>query len=113
MSQKPKNRYPRGQDSAPQSNTFLVAAISIAAAVVLVAAAFLLFSRGDETGEAPEGYAPEVSGAPNLVLLGAPLIDHGSIQVNQFVDSVFTVQNTGDQVLTLDCDDRPQLVAGC
>lgn len=112
MSGKSRKRRSGQQQAAAQSNKFLIWAIAMAGLLVIAAAVVLLVQGGDDGGT-PSDFVPEVTGAPRLALLSDTVIDHGNVSVNQYVDSVFRVQNTGDQVLTLDCDDRVQLVDGC
>ena len=109
MSEKSRRRRGSQNETAAQSTKCLVMTIALAGLMVMVVAVVLFLGGDDATSD----FVPEVVGAPRLALLSETLIDHGDLQPNQYVDSVFRVQNVGDQPLTLACDDRVQLLDGC
>lgn len=57
-------------------------------------------------------FVPEVIGAPHAAI-SSTLIDHGDVQMDDYVESVFRIQNTGDETLRILQEPRVQLVQGC
>lgn len=109
MSGKSRRRSSQKAADAQSSKTLVMAIAAVGLMIIAAAVVMLLQGGGDSTDD----FVPEVSGAPRLAVLSDTLIDHGDLQPNQFVDSVFRVKNVGDQPLTLACDDRVQLLEGC
>lgn len=84
--------------------------LPIIAGAVIVTLAFLglVFA----TVQRPAPYVPEVIGSPNAEL-STTSIDHGDVQMEQTVESLFTITNTGDQTLRIFGEPRVELVRGC
>jgi hypothetical protein len=112
MSKKSRKKV-NGSQKGENSFLLIVGAGLAAIIAVVFGASMLLFSDGESNDDLATDFVPEVIGAPNLVLLDDVLIDHGDVQINDYVDSEFRVRNTGDQTLILSCDDRVQLIEGC
>jgi hypothetical protein len=79
----------------------------VAAVVVLIAIGVAFAVNANKPA-----YVPEFAGAPHAVV-STPLIDHGDLQMEEFAESVFEIQNTGDQVLVILDEPRVELVQGC
>ncbi len=86
--------------------SWLIPALVIA--LVAVVGAVLALVLGNQ----PAPYLAEVAGAPSAVV-DETVVDHGTVPMNQMVDSVYRVQNVGDQPLLILGEPRVELVEGC
>ena len=87
------------------SRTILL--IAVTAAVILIGIGLAIASNG-----ANPANIPQVVGAPHAAV-STTLIDHGDVQMDDFVESIFQIDNTGDQVLVILDEPRVELVQGC
>jgi hypothetical protein len=78
--------------------------------VIIIVAWLILSNATNSTTSNP--FVPEVVNAP-FARFNTTLIDHGDMQMEEVVESVFEVRNTGDQVLTILSEPRVELVRGC
>jgi hypothetical protein len=84
--------------------------LMIAAVVLLVIVVSLGIVFAINSSRPP--YIPAVTGAPHAEF-STRLIDHGDVQMDAYVESVFRIRNTGDQPLRILEEPRVQLVLGC
>jgi hypothetical protein len=101
-------REKKRHGSAALGHTAVVL-LGVAAIGLIVGAGVWLTGR---QRSAPVEYEPEYSGGARAEVVGT-VIDHGDVPFNRFVESVFTIQNVGDQPLQI--LDVPQVVVveGC
>jgi hypothetical protein len=67
-----------------------------------------LVSRGSRSAN----FTPEVEGAPS-VSVSQDTFDYGDVRVNTPVETVFRVQNMGDQPLLVLGEPQVELIEGC
>lgn len=79
----------------------------VAAAIILIAIGLVIAGNANKPV-----YVPEIAGAPHAIV-STTLIDHGDLQMEEFAESVFEIQNTGDQPLVILDEPRVELVQGC
>ncbi len=92
------------KSAAPNRQPLIIAG---AAAVVLIVIALVIAARGNQTP-----FVPLVTGAPHAAV-STTLIDHGDLQMEDYAESVFRIQNTGDQPLLILDEPRVELIQGC
>ena len=87
--------------------------LGMVAALVTVLLGFggfaILRGGGDSV---PENFVPEVIGAPR-VAVAQEAFDYGDVKLNTTVETVFEVQNVGDETLTLMQNPQVQVLEGC
>ena len=90
-----------------QRPAWLLPAIVIAVVAVVGAVAALVFG-----GRSASSYTPEVTGSPRAVV-DQTVVDHGTVPLNQMVESVYQVSNVGDEPLIILGEPRVELLEGC
>ncbi|MBK8138927.1 MAG: DUF1573 domain-containing protein [Chloroflexi bacterium] len=105
MSTRTAQKPPVSVKSAAPNRLPLI--IGGAAAVVLIVIALVIAARGNQTP-----FVPLVTGAPHAAV-STTLIDHGDLQMEDYAESVFRIQNTGDQPLLILDEPRVELIQGC
>lgn len=86
---------------------WLLPAVVVSLAAVILAAAVWLIQRGQQTP-----YTPEVAGAP-AARLDQMLIDYGDVRFEQPVETEVKVRNVGDAPLQVLGEPRVELLQGC
>jgi hypothetical protein len=77
------------------------------AGVMLIGAGVLVFQGNDQADEAPLATGgARVSVSPEIV-------DYGDVKINTPIETVFYVQNVGDQPLRILGEPEVELVEGC
>lgn len=87
----------------------LLGIIAVAGILLLVVGSFILF--GDDNN-IPDNFVPEVTGSPR-VAVAQEVVDYGDVKLNTTVQTVFEVQNVGDESLSILGEPRVELVEGC
>ena len=105
-----KIRKTKKQSAAGIDRSALILLGAIVGALVLVAAVMLINQQ--QQNSPPAGYVPEVTGAPR-VAVAEDLVDYGDVQLNSTVETVFHVQNVGDQPLHVQGEPQVELIEGC
>jgi Protein of unknown function (DUF1573) len=106
MTSQPSTRNAHGSSSNAPAPPRLWLVMSIAVLVMIVIGLVLASLPG------PTPFQPEVTGAP-FAQVSTTLIDHGDVPMDQYVESVFRIRNTGDQPLHILDEPRVELVQGC
>jgi hypothetical protein len=105
---KPKRRSPRPRHTAsPLKQRGWLLLATLAAALLVVGGAVLLWPRNSQPS-----VAPQVTGAPR-VAVSQEVVDYGDVKINSSVETVFRVQNVGDQPLRILGEPQVELVQGC
>jgi hypothetical protein len=98
-------KLPKPAPNATSSRLLVIGAVAAAVLIVVIAAATL--SSG-----AASNYVPEVTGRPSAKV-SQTVIDHGDMQMEEYAESVFTIQNVGSEPLRLLSEPRVELIDGC
>lgn len=88
--------------------SWLIPALVLVAVAALVVAVVLLNSANQPQSV----YVPEITGRPGAVVAQA-VVNHGDVQMEETVESAFTIRNVGDQPLVIFGEPRVELVQGC
>ena len=88
--------------------SWLIPALVLVAVAALVLAVVLLNSANQPQSV----YVPEITGRPGAVVAQA-VVNHGDVQMEETVESAFTIRNVGDQPLVIFGEPRVELVQGC
>ncbi len=92
------------QRSLPKNTLWLTAGVIV---ITLLLIGLVLV-----TNQHAAPYVPEVTGAPHAEVVTS-VIDHGDMQMEDWAESVYTIQNTGSQTLRILDEPRVELVQGC
>ena len=106
MSTRTAQKPPIAVKSAASNRQPLIIA-GAAAALILVVIVLVIATGGSRTP-----FVPLVTGAPHAAV-STTLIDHGDLQMEEYAESVFRIQNTGDQPLQILGEPRVELIQGC
>lgn len=90
--------------------TALILLGAIVGALILVAAIMLINQQ--QQNSPPPDYVPEVTGAPR-VAVAEDVVDYGDVQLNSTIETVFHVQNVGDEPLHIQGEPQVELIEGC
>lgn len=93
--------------SSPQKKRNRLPLILVAVGAILIVGAIWATAVGEEADS-----LPAVSGGPRMVI-SPESVDYGDVKLNTLVETVFTVQNTGDQPLRILGEPKVELVEGC
>jgi hypothetical protein len=105
---KPKRRSPKPQHTAsPLKQRGWLLLATLAAALLVTGGAILLWPRSGQPS-----VAPQVTGAPR-VAVSQEVVDYGDVKLNTSIETVFRVQNVGDQPLKILGEPQVELVQGC
>lgn len=108
MNKRLKTHHPNGNSHTPQKQNAYIwfgGVVAVVAAIVGV----VLFARNDG---ASDGFVPEVTGAPR-VTVAQDVFDYGDVKLGTTVETVFMVQNVGDQNLSIMENPQVEVVEGC
>ncbi len=105
-----KKTHRKAKSSSPRRFPLLWAAIA-GAALLFIAGGLILTRRNSENLPSSD-FAPEVTGAPRLVV-AQDAIDEGYIKLNKTVRTTFHLKNVGDQPLKILDEPQVKLVEGC
>ncbi|HLA44876.1 MAG TPA: hypothetical protein VJZ27_15635, partial [Aggregatilineales bacterium] len=93
----------------PRSNNHRYIWLGAAAAVITVVLGFVLFTRSDGISS---DFVPQVIGAPR-VAVAQEIFDYGEVKLNTTIETVFEVQNIGDENLRIMEDIQVEVLEGC
>ena len=106
---KRRHKVDRHRKSSPR----YLKQLGMVAALVTVLLGFggfaILWGGGDSI---PQDFVPDVIGAPR-VAVAQEVFDYGDVKLNTTVETVFEVQNVGDETLTLMQNPQVQVLEGC
>lgn len=91
---------------APRLPVWLI--IGVIVALVLIVGGVILAVTANQSSS----YTPEVVGAPSAVV-DEPVVDHGTVKMEETVESSYRIRNVGDQALLILGEPRVELVTGC
>ena len=101
-----KSKRRRGR-SAPQRKRNRLPLVIVAGGAMLIAGTIWAATSGEKAD-----FVPAVTGAPRMVI-SQERVDYGDVKLNTPVETVFTIQNTGDQPLRILGEPQVELVEGC
>jgi len=101
-----KRRRRKGRSSSRGYPRWLPLAMA-AAAVAVIGGGALVAQNGRQAT-----VIPVVTGAPR-VAVAQEVVDYGEVKVNTPIETVFRVQNIGDQPLKILGEPQVELVEGC
>ncbi|MEJ2559823.1 MAG: hypothetical protein P8186_27135 [Anaerolineae bacterium] len=99
----PKPRY----KASPLKQRGWLLLATLAAALLVAGGAVLFWPRSSQPSA-----APQVTGAPRAAV-SQEVVDYGDVKINSSVETVFRVQNVGDQPLKILGEPQVELVQGC
>jgi hypothetical protein len=108
MSKKTRKRT-RKRNQPKTNNRFFWAMLGFAGLIVAIAA--VVFQPKDYT--VPDDYEPEVEGAPKLAVISSETVDYGDVKLGTTVETVFQIQNIGDENLHIVGEPVVELIEGC
>ena len=79
--------------------------------VLVLVAAVMLINQQQQSSPPPD-YVPDVTGAPR-VAVAEDVVDYGDVQLNSTIETVFRVENVGDQPLHIQGEPQVELIEGC
>ena len=113
MSNKIKTRRPTQKRNkiglATPSNRMVWGLLGTAAVILLGVIAWFVTPK--DSG--PEGFEPEVTGAPRVAMISEEAVDYGDVELNTTIETVFRVKNVGDKDLRIAEEPFVELVQGC
>ncbi len=109
MGKKTRKRRNQKRSKQKSNNRFFWGLLGFAGLIVAIAA--VVMQPKDYT--VPDDYEPEVEGAPKLAVISSETVDYGDVRLGTTVETVFQIQNVGDENLQILGEPVVELLQGC